>query len=154
VETFLSQTAEYAMRAVAWFATQAPESRVRARDLSEATEIPADYLSKILRRLVLAGLLVSRKGQGGGFALGRRPDQISFRDVLEAVDAYPREDRCAFGWGSCDASHPCPLHGPWTRMSQEFREWASTTTFADVSPGTRRRARRRRRATGSRGRSQ
>jgi Rrf2 family protein len=143
VETFLSQTAEYAMRAVAWFATQAPDSRVRARDLSEATDIPVDYLPKILRRLVLAGLLESRKGQGGGFALAHPPGEISFRDVLEAVDAYPRKERCAFGWGNCDAQHPCPLHGPWTQMSQEFRDWASTTTFADVSRGTGRRARRR-----------
>jgi Rrf2 family protein len=149
VEAFLSQTAEYAIRATAWFASHSPDLPVRAQDLSKGTDIPAHYLAKILRRLVVAGILDSQKGQGGGFSLARRPRQISFRDVLSAVDAYPKADQCAFGWGACDASHPCPLHGAWSRMSRDFHRWASNTTFAEVQggKGTRRgRARR-----GSRG---
>jgi Rrf2 family protein len=132
MNAFLSQTAEYALRAMAWLASTSPEAPVRARDLSEGTQIPAQYLAKILRRLVVSGVLESRKGHGGGFSLARPADQISFRDVLLAVDAYPAEERCAFGWGECDASRPCPLHEPWTRMSEQFTGWASTTTLAVV----------------------
>jgi Rrf2 family protein len=132
MHTFLSQTAEYALRATAWLAAESPRGPVRARDLSEGTQIPAHYLSKILRRLVLAGVLESQKGQGGGFSLALRPEQITFRAVLAAVDAYPDQDGCAFGWGTCDSTHPCPLHPSWSRMNEEFQDWASTTTFADV----------------------
>jgi Rrf2 family protein len=130
--TFLSQTTEYALRAMAQLATNPPDEPVRARDLSVDTEIPAHYLTKILRRLVLAGILDSQKGQGGGFRLARAPGEISFRDVLAAMDALPPEDRCAFGWGMCDATRPCPLHRPWSEMSREFRRWAATTTFGQV----------------------
>jgi Rrf2 family protein len=128
----VSQTAEYALRAMAGLATLPPDQPVRATDLSAATGIPSHYLSKVLRRLVLAGLLRSQKGQGGGFALARTPDQISFMDILTAVDAYPEDGRCAFGWDVCDEVHPCPLHGSWSRLNDQIRAWATGTTLADV----------------------
>ncbi|MCP4007711.1 MAG: Rrf2 family transcriptional regulator [bacterium] len=128
----LSQTAEYALRAAAWLAANPDETPVRARDLSNETGIPAPYLAKILRRLVVAGVLESYKGVGGGFELARPPSEIPFTEILAAVDAYPGDDRCVFGWGACDPSDPCPLHPAWVQMSEAFRSWASTTTLADV----------------------
>ncbi len=128
----LSQTAEYALRAMARLTTASPEAPVRARDLSAATGIPPQYLSKILRRLVLAGLLESQKGRGGGFTLAYAPEEIRFVDILEAVDAYPAPGRCAFGWGACNGDHPCPLHAAWTQMSETFHSWANNMTLAEV----------------------
>ena len=148
MHTFLSQTAEYALRAMAWIASRPSSRPVLTRDLSEGTEIPAQYLAKILRRLVLAEILESRKGRGGGFTLARPAERICFRDVLAAVDAYPREDRCAFGWGSCDPSHPCPLHDSWGGMSGRFRAWATQTSFKGLKAA---RPRRRPRARSRRG---
>lgn len=144
MEAFLSQTAEYAIRVIAWLAARSSEEPVLARELSSGTDIPPHYLSKILRRLVVAGVLTSQKGQGGGFTLVRPPRQITFRDVLSAVDAFPRADRCAFGWGTCSARRPCPLHHSWSRMSEQFRHWACNTTFAEVKGAATRRAGRRR----------
>ncbi|MDP3939479.1 MAG: Rrf2 family transcriptional regulator [Deltaproteobacteria bacterium] len=146
MHTFLSQTAEYALRAVAWIASESPQKPVLSRELSAGTQIPAQYLSKILRRLVLAGILESRKGRGGGFTLIRPPGEITFRDVLSAVDAYPDKDGCAFGWGSCDQRNPCPLHDAWSQMSEGFRDWAATSNFADLRPLTASRPSRKRRA--------
>ncbi|CAG0985501.1 Putative HTH-type transcriptional regulator [Myxococcaceae bacterium] len=128
--TLLSQTAEYALRAAAWIAAYSPEAPIRARDLSRATGIPAQYLSKILRRLVVARILRSQRGQGGGFVLARPPAEISFLEVLSAVEASPEEGRCAFGWGMCRPDAPCPLHHAWTPFGEAFRQWAATTTLA------------------------
>lgn len=130
---FLSQTAEYALRAMAWIAARSPDRPLLARDVSVETRIPAQYLSKILRRLVLAGVLESRKGRGGGFMLTRPPERISFRDVLVAVDAFPAEDRCAFGWGTCNPARPCPLHESWGGMEGAFREWAAGSHFGELN---------------------
>ena len=152
MHTFLSQTAEYALRAMAWIASRPPGQPVLARDLSEGTQIPAQYLSKILRRLVLAGVLESRKGRGGGFTFARPAKEIRFREVLVAVDAYPKEGRCAFGWGACDANQPCPLHDSWSGMSEGFRRWASSSSFANVRDVPAPRRARKRRAAGARGR--
>ncbi len=128
--TLLSQTAEYALRAASWIAAYSPGAPVRAQDLSRETGIPAQYLSKILRRLVVAGILSSQRGQGGGFALTRPPDQIRFLDVLAAVEASPETGRCAFGWGACRADAPCPLHEAWAPLGEAFVHWAAATTLA------------------------
>ncbi len=128
----LPQTAEYALRAMAYLALLPPDLPIRAKDLSQETGIPGQYLSKILRRLVLAGLLRSQKGQGGGFKLARPPGDIRFMDVLVAIDCYPTEGRCVFGWGSCNESSPCPLHESWQQMSQGFRDWAENTTLDQI----------------------
>jgi len=129
----LSQTAEYALRAMAWLAT-VPEGRpIRAVDLSRATGIPTHYLSKVLRRLVLADLLESQKGQGGGFSLSRPPREIAFIEILSAIDAYPTQGRCAFGWGDCDAADPCPLHNSWSHLNEQIQNWASNTSLEEIA---------------------
>lgn len=131
MHAILSQTAEYGLRAMVWIAAQPPGEPLLARDVSAGTGIPVEYLSKILRRLVLAGVLESRKGRGGGFTLSRPAETISFRNVLEAVDAYPVEDRCAFGWGVCSRSRPCPLHSSWEAISDAFQKWAAESHLGD-----------------------
>jgi Rrf2 family iron-sulfur cluster assembly transcriptional regulator len=130
---FISQTAEYAIRAMSAIATLPAAEMIRAADLGGSTGIPAPYLSKILRRLVLAELLISQKGQGGGFALARPAREVRFIDILNAVDAFPAEGRCAFGWGVCDEAHPCPLHGAWSRLNQSMLEWATDTNLAEIA---------------------
>ena len=146
-----SQTAEYALRAMACLAARGDEA-LRAADLTEATHVPVHYLSKVLRRLVAAGLLVSQKGHGGGFVLARRADQITFADVLDAVGEAPAGGRCAFGWGTCDARHPCPLHPAWSVLSTSLVTWAERTTLAQVAcPPDAQRKRGRRRGSPGRG---
>lgn len=128
----LTQTAEYALRAMTWLARQPTGAALRSQALAEATGIPQHYVSKLLRKLVVAGLLESQKGHGGGFALARPPAEVRFIDILRAVDYEPAPDRCAFGWGACNPLDPCPLHGPWSRLSEAFFAWADRTTLADV----------------------
>jgi Rrf2 family iron-sulfur cluster assembly transcriptional regulator len=129
----ISQTAEYAIRAMSAIATLPEGIKIRATDLGRATGIPAPYLSKILRRLVLAGLLVSQKGQGGGFSLACPATEIPFIDILNAVDAFPADGRCAFGWGNCGQLSPCPLHGAWSRLNHQIRDWANDTNLAEIA---------------------
>lgn len=128
----LPQTAEYALRVMACLAALPPGSGMRARDLAEAANIPTAYVSKVLRRLVLEGLLLSQKGHHGGFSLARPPERITFIDVLNAADFDPLIDRCAFGWGHCDGKNPCPLHHKYSQLKEEFYSWARRATLADV----------------------
>ena len=87
---------------------------------------------KILRRLVLAGLLDSQKGQGRGFTLARPAEAIRFEDILLAVDAYPDQGQCAFGWGACSEVVPCPLHASWSYLNDTLHDWASNTTLGSI----------------------
>jgi DNA-binding IscR family transcriptional regulator len=77
-------------------------------------------------------VLVALKGHGGGFALARSPRDVSFADVLAALDLMPAQDYCAFGFGRCDPRNPCALHPAWSTLNEAFVRWAETTTLADV----------------------
>lgn len=128
----VNQTAEYALRAMAVLAELPAGEALRASDLAEQAEVPTHYLSKILRRLVVAGLLKSQKGHGGGFVLARPPSRIRFADILEATDSAVDAKRCAFGWGRCNPTNPCPLHPAWTELNANLEHWAKTTTLTAI----------------------
>jgi Rrf2 family protein len=55
-------------------------------DLAEREAIPKKFLEHILLTLKHRGLVHSRKGPGGGYQLGRAPDQISVGDIVRALD--------------------------------------------------------------------
>jgi Rrf2 family protein len=129
---YFTQTAEYALRAMVYLATLGKGEAIRAADLSERTQIPSHYLSKIMRRLVVDGLVSSQRGHHGGFRLAKSPEDVRFVDILEAVDYRGEPERCAFGWGACDSEYPCPLHEAWSELNLTFLEWANSNTLADM----------------------
>jgi Rrf2 family protein len=102
-------------------------------ELAEHAHVPVHYVSKVLRKLVEAGLLHSQKGHRGGFTLARPAHRIRFTEILAAVDQSPNKNHCAFGWGVCSRKEPCPLHPAWKRLNESFTTWAATTTLAEVA---------------------
>lgn len=127
----ITQTAEYAMRAMSRLATTG-DSFVRAAELSVSADVPKPYLSKILRKMVVAGLVEGKRGHHGGFRLARAPGQITLHDVLAAVDALPT-NRCAFGLASCDSDNPCPLHDAWSELKRGYLDWMDRHSLADMN---------------------
>jgi len=131
----LTQTGEYALRAMAYMANLPPGQAVRARDLAVPTAVPPHYLSKLLRQLVVAGLIHSQKGHGGGFVLARPPETITLEAILAAINVSLVEEACAFGWPRCHTGRPCPLHEAWARLKTACLQWARETTLGDLRGG-------------------
>lgn len=128
----LSQSAEYALRIMAFFALHHGGTPLRARDIAKEINIPLPYLSKILRHMVNARLLSASRGHGGGFLIARSPAAIRFTEILAAVNPGLVERRCVFGWDVCSDRNPCILHHRWRAVRASFEEWASTTTLESV----------------------
>lgn len=129
----ISQTAEYALRAVVDLAFHFGESRT-TQQVSKATHVPADYLAKILQDLNRKELVRSQRGPGGGFTLARRPESITVFDVLEAVDPVQRIRACPLGLKE-HKSRLCPLHRrldeAMSRVEQAFRDTTITEVTAE-----------------------
>jgi len=104
----ISQTTEYALRAVVWLAAN-PEKPLTAQQIAEATRVPAGYLAKVLQGLSRAGLLHSQRGLGGGFRLARSPDAMTMWQVVQAVDPLRRIHKCPFHF-EAHSDMLCPLH--------------------------------------------
>lgn len=128
----LTQTAEYALRAMAVLAARWSTERVTSSQLARDANIPSHYVSKVMRRLVVAGLVDARRGHHGGFRLARAPEEITFMQVLDAVDFQSHEKHCAFGLGACDPDNPCILHPAYSALQDCFLAWAESTTLVSA----------------------
>lgn len=104
----LSMTTEYALRAMICLASLAPGEAANSETVAARTKVPKGYLSKILRDLVLAGLIHSQRGPNGGFCLAMDASSISMLSVIDAVDPIVRITKCPLG----NPAHVklCPLH--------------------------------------------
>ena len=105
----LSATDVYAFQALGFLGLQDAGRWVASEEISEATGIHRPYLVRILAALSAKGVVKSKKGIGGGYALSRKPQLISLCEVVRAIDgpvaplscislnwheACPEEGRC------------------------------------------------------------
>jgi Rrf2 family protein len=129
----ISQTIEYALRAMTYLATVQGDAAASSGVIAEQTQVPRGYLSKVLRDLVIAGLVTSQRGPNGGFTLARAPGTISILDVVNAVDPLERITRCPLG--NPDHLELCPLHKSLDQAMDTVERQFRTTTLAALLAG-------------------
>lgn len=104
----LSQTVDYALRAVVHLASERPDA-CTTKTISDATLVPRQYLSKIMQSLVRAGLVDSQRGPNGGFTLKKTDKALTVYEVVQAVDPIQRIRECPLGLKT-HGKNLCPLH--------------------------------------------
>jgi Rrf2 family transcriptional regulator, cysteine metabolism repressor len=83
----ISQKLEYACRALAQLAKHHDgRTLTRLEDLAQREAVSGNFLVQILNDLRRAGLIDSRRGKSGGYLLGRSPENITLRQIVDAVD--------------------------------------------------------------------
>lgn len=128
----LTKTAEYALRAAVFLAQQ-PSQRVPRPAIVEATQVPEEYLVKVLQRLAAADLVTMRRGAGGGYELARAPQAISVWEIIVAIDPVAVPNQCPLGL----AEHQvrlCPLHATICKVTSDAIEAYSRVTLQDLVP--------------------
>lgn len=125
-----SHTVEYALRAMACLAIE-PEGRTSSATLAERTQVPADYLAKVLQQLSAAGLIEGRRGVGGGYQLCSPPEEINLLDVVNAVEKLERIDTCPLKLES-HGPNLCPLHRRMNAAIESVIRVFENNTLADL----------------------
>ena len=82
----VSAKSDYALRALIELASRKDGAPVSAEELGRAQEIPHGFLQAILADMRRAGIVVSQRGQSGGWRMARPPEQVTVADVIRAVD--------------------------------------------------------------------
>jgi Rrf2 family protein len=131
----LSQTAEYAMRAVLYLAQQG-DARVSAVAISRALGAPANYMSKTLNLLAKAGVVDGARGPTGGFRLAIPASELTVARVADTFAAPRAHPVCLLGDRPCTASEPCAAHHRWTAVTQAASAPLANTTIADLLSGS------------------
>jgi len=133
----LTRAADYAVRVMILLATLPEDKRALLPDLALATEAPESFLSKVLQSLAHAGLISSRRGKLGGFAIRPVGRQATMRETIEAIDGPVCLNVCLNGGKDCDRKATCPAHPVWARAQRAMLEiLMSVTVSAMAARGT------------------
>ena len=81
-----SKATNYALHTMLFLVAFAPDKPVGVQQLAERQGVSPTYLSKILTKLVKAGLIESASGANGGYRLRRKKEEISFLDIIHAIE--------------------------------------------------------------------
>ena len=126
----LSRKADYALRAVRHLSTLPKGKLGSINSIAAAEAIPREFLAKILKDLTRAGILMSFQGVTGGYRMVSSPREVSFLDVIEAIEGpihinlCTEEDHCA-----CNRVNDCPMHGFWITQEKTFKKALAKHTF-------------------------
>jgi Rrf2 family protein len=126
----LSQTTEYALRAMVWLA-YAGDELMPTPTLAKHTKVPMNYLAKVLQSLSKAELVVGRRGVGGGYKLSRKPSRITMLEVINAISPVTPIESCPLGIKS-HGSHLCPLHRRLDSAARLVIQEFGAVTLADI----------------------
>ncbi|MNI03806.1 HTH-type transcriptional regulator IscR [compost metagenome] len=95
-----SQATDYALHAMLYLVTAAPDKPVGIQLLAEKLGVSQTYLSKMMTKLVKAGLIQSSPGANGGYRLRRKQEDISFLDIIHAIEGTASLFECSLNHGS------------------------------------------------------
>lgn len=139
-------TVEYGLHCVLWLTSEDVE-RASSRDLADLQGVPAATVAKIMPKLEKAGIVASKDGIAGGYALARSAQDITVLDVVDAIEGGKRLFDCkevrrgCFLFGgeppSWSTDGVCGIHAVMLRAENRMRTELARTSLADLAKGVR-----------------
>lgn len=133
----ISAKSDYALRALIVIARSGDSDGgpLPAESMAKAQEIPQNFLLAILADLRRAGIVRSRRGQGGGWQIGRDPSLITVADVIRAVDG-PLVSVHGLRPEAVDYRDSATVLQPvWIAARSSLREVLESVSIADLASG-------------------
>jgi len=125
-----SNRTEYAIRALAELA--GTDSLMRSEEIAEKQDIPPKFLPHILSDLARAGIVRTSRGYGGGIVLSGKPDQITFKAIVEAVQGPIVAYECLVSIPQCENVENCSLKAIWQKLQDAVDNILESTTLQDL----------------------
>ena len=122
----LSRRADYGIRAMI-------NAVVATREVAERQEIPQVFLTKIVTRLMRAGLLRTHRGATGGIILARPAQEINMREIIEAVEGPIAINRCTRQPSTCRRDTFCPSRPVWQQIQDDMLRTLMDVRLSDLA---------------------
>ena len=128
----ITRATEHSIRAVLHMAAKYPAPVVSKREICQAEEITAPFLTKILQPLIAKGIVKSKRGVTGGFSLAMPPDKLTLWDVMKAIEEPISFNLCLTQENDCGRTDFCPVHEIWKDVRNYMIDSFSKKTLADL----------------------
>ena len=130
----VSRKVDYALRAVLYLAARPAGQPSPVSEISARRRVPKKFLEKIIKDLIRAGIVTSHRGAHGGYTLSRPAAEVSFREVIEAVEGPISLNVCVTEQRDCSVVSSCNMQRVWLEGQRRVLEYFSGMTLADVNP--------------------
>ncbi|MEX0628510.1 MAG: Rrf2 family transcriptional regulator [Cucumibacter sp.] len=133
----ISQKAKYALRALIALSKAEADEPLMISGIAESQNIPKKFLEQILLDLKHHGIVISRRGKAGGYLLLRRPENITFGEVLRIIDGpvapLPCLSKMAYRrCEDCQNEQTCEIRRVFKRVAIATREVLDHTSIAEA----------------------
>lgn len=129
----LTMSSEMGIHAVWYVAASDGDMLVLSSSIAKGISVSDSYLIKVLKRLVAARILTSRKGKKGGYRMRQKPEEVSLADLVRACEGTEEIYSCLSEERGCSEHAPnCPVRQALHRASQAMYEELKRTTVADL----------------------
>lgn len=130
----MSKLTDYGIVLLAHMAQGGGVTPRTAQQLSRASRVPIPTVSKILKELSRAGIVVSQRGRHGGYALARAAEEISVAAIVEALEGPVSVTECSDAAGICALERTCVARGQWGPISRAIQGTLERLPLSSLGP--------------------
>ena len=117
----ISKLTDYAIVLLVHFHKE-QEKLFSAHCLAEASHVPEPTVAKILKLLAKSDILTSVRGANGGYRLEKLVEEISVKEVLEAIEGPIHLTECVDEGHDCPLESHCPSYGRWDSVNAVIKK--------------------------------
>jgi Rrf2 family protein len=126
----LTRRSDYGLQAVCALAQSS--GLVSAKQIAQEHNLPVAFVKKLLQQLCRAGLVKAAVGKQGGYALARPPEEISVRELLEALEGDLSSVSCLASDHECGLADGCTARRAWAQIDQKIQEALESIALSDI----------------------
>jgi len=123
-----SKATNYALHTILHLVATEPEELTSVHQLAELQKVSPTYLSKILTKLVKAGMIESTSGANGGYRLSRRNPDPSFLDIIQAIEGQASLFEC-----SQDHNENCLIQQVMVRAEEQMESYLGNRKMSEIA---------------------
>lgn len=127
----LTTKGRFAVTAMIDLAMNAQQRAVGLNAISQRQQISLSYLEQLFGKLRRAGLVQSVRGPGGGYILGKSPQEINIAQIITAAEDKLDATLCG-GKADCHSGNPCLTHDLWHNLNHTIYNYLSNITLASL----------------------
>jgi Rrf2 family transcriptional regulator, iron-sulfur cluster assembly transcription factor len=129
----LSRESQYGLEGLVVLARQPRGKVMLLSQIANAGHLPAGFLARTLQKLRRHNVVSSYRGAVRGYALARPANEITLREIFEAIEGPNVFPRCIFSRQHADDGDPCRLHEEWAPIADQLHQTMTKTTLAHVA---------------------
>ena len=124
----LMKSTSYAFHVIYYMAQHLDEYPIQLKELAKALDLPENYLSKVLQTLNKANIVNSFRGAKRGYKLAKKPEDISFLEIIEIFEGPINGNLCLLDLDSCIFGK-CVLNGAINNLANSVKSILSKATI-------------------------